>query len=773
MTEANNRSFNEQAYLLYHWFNKQKDKIYKDDVKFGSNINNKRLKGFGTVHRIAGNYTVANFIPKIMSKSKLNLHKNFLDLETKKISGLVPYIKLYKVDGVSNVPFYFPMSAEETNIHSLLRPGATLGGVGIKNFSMNFQGQDPFMRDKNIVCSLSIYLDSIENLFKTPPAGYAPLAELITISRKKYVPLKDGLSKQVSSQQLNRASAHEIAVDIGYSIEENSLMYTMEERSAIKNTNLFLRLTLTDHSINVNPDGTATIDAKYIGRISGVLQNSAYNALFQSPDFLALSGILGNDKEFISRQTNEQKKKELQEDLKKRIRENTTSRLREIFNYLQGDVTELEDIAKSRIYSLRINSADIKEYTNYVNDVPSTNDIGGQKLDPPPEDKTLDTEESPDDKAETDPNKNKVIDYYTSGVTMHYVYMGDLVESFMYNTKRNLEGGKSAIEANGKMSKKAKSTRKKELDDAVKELETFKVLFGSIVFPLTPSKSVSVNLADVPVSISLLQKYFFERIQQTYATKYTLNSFLEDLVNRIYPMLLQEHLYRDAPNLSVKGTVKTMMLSGEKSSVFNKEEVSIDRLPDFLKRRNSLRRKKDDVDYMVIYTEVSSEDSVGMSGILNQDIRNGVYHLNLSKDRGLLKGISFSQVTQKYRKEALMLESVSLYDELKMPYNAQISMFGNNLFLPGSTVYINPSSIGFGDPRNERSASARLGIGGYYVITNVTTTYNNGNLSTELNAVFNSWPDSDKSMTPQSRLFAESGIYDEAIDKFRRRTGGK
>tara|TARA_R100001510_G_C7609892_1_gene173786 strand:- start:336 stop:1040 length:705 start_codon:yes stop_codon:yes gene_type:complete len=226
--------------------------------------------------------------------------------------------------------------------------------------------------------------------------------------------------------------------------------------------------------------------------------------------------------------------------------------------------------------------------------------------------------------------------------------------------------------------------------------------------------------------------------------------------------------------MSVKGTVKTMMVSGEKSSKFSSTDIDIKDLPDFLKRRNSIRRKSDDIDCMIIYTEMSPDDSVGLSGDISEDIENGVYHLNLGKNRGLLKGISFSQVTQKYRKEALMLESVSLYDELKMPYNAQISMVGNNIFLPGSTIYINPSSIGFGDPRNQRSAAARLGLGGYYVVTSVSTTYSEGQLNTELTAVFNSWPDSDTGMSPANPVFdfGGAGVYDKAVNKFKRRGSG-
>ena len=89
------------------------------------------------------------------------------------------------------------------------------------------------------------------------------------------------------------------------------------------------------------------------------------------------------------------------------------------------------------------------------------------------------------------------------------------------------------------------------------------------------------------------------------------------------------------------------------------------------------------------------------------------------------------------------------------------------MFLPGSTIYIDPSSVGFGDPRNKRSAAARLGLGGYYVVTSVSTTYSNGVLSTNLEAVFNSWPDSDKSMVPMAGIWEASGIYDKVIEKYR------
>ena len=82
-----------------------------------------------------------------------------------------------------------------------------------------------------------------------------------------------------------------------------------------------------------------------------------------------------------------------------------------------------------------------------------------------------------------------------------------------------------------------------------------------------------------------------------------------------------------------------------------------------------------------------------------------------------------------------------MYDELRFPHNATVEMFGNNLFMPMSLVYINPDTLGFGDPRGEDSIARRLGFGGYYVAERVTTTFSGGQLTTSMQLHFNSFPE--------------------------------
>ena len=59
----------------------------------------------------------------------------------------------------------------------------------------------------------------------------------------------------------------------------------------------------------------------------------------------------------------------------------------------------------------------------------------------------------------------------------------------------------------------------------------------------------------------------------------------------------------------------------------------------------------------------------------------------------------------------MIVRNGQMYDELRFPHNATVEMYGNNLFMPLSCVYINPETLGSGDPRSSNSAARRLGFG--------------------------------------------------------------
>ena len=93
-----------------------------------------------------------------------------------------------------------------------------------------------------------------------------------------------------------------------------------------------------------------------------------------------------------------------------------------------------------------------------------------------------------------------------------------------------------------------------------------------------------------------------------------------------------------------------------------------------------------------------------------------------------------------------MVSAASLYDQLKMPYNASLDMIGNTAFIPGSIFFIDPSSVGMGNPRDKSSAAFQIGLGGYYQAKGVNISYSNGVLTTKVDAVQISWAEDEQDL---------------------------
>ena len=754
MSDEKSISFNEQGYLIWNHFIKKSRKDQGSKLGQGPSANS----GI-TSHKVTGNYTNVDFVSKVMKKEKIDVYRNLMDLETRKLTSLVPEVKLFKIKDRRYIPFYFPVNAERTTVASLLRPGSSVGGVGIRSFSYKFIGKDFFTRDKQIECSLELYVDSIENVFKDPPPGFATLAELFTISRSKNVPLRGNMSKEVSSEQVNKPSSHEIGAYIGYSAPNTEDMLTQSERRVVENTAISLRMTYINHSLNVAQDGTATISVEYIGRLSGVLDDPMYN-IISTPEEISTLAEIQKEIDDIneSAKVNDAKRKETKEKIKSIVKKNTSERFVSIINTLRKE---------EKIYSEPIRLIDIKSYNQYVGrqEDPSlgqftTKELSSRKLDA--EKSVVESAPSnPDKKAS--PKQGKKPSAINTDLVTNYVYIGDFIQAVIYNTKLSLDRAVKQIK-DSKIGDKKKQAKIKPIQNSLENLESFKILFGKVALVTGETSAVQVNLADIPVSLKTISQFVFKNIEQKFASRKSLKSFLQEVVSDLYPMATTKHLYKDAKTLPSNVSIKSIGITGESVAILGHRnaEVSISKLPNFLKNFNQRRRKKDDIDYMIIYSEVSSNRPSGLAGDVKRDAEKGVYHFNLSKDRGMVKNISFSLNNVRFRKEALMLESVDLYDELKMPYNANITMVGNNLFLPGSMIYVNPSSIGFGDPRNKRSAAARLGLGGYYVVISVSTAYSGGQMVTNLETQHHSWADED-SRVSTTEMLQETGIYQTAV----------
>ena len=61
-------------------------------------------------------------------------------------------------------------------------------------------------------------------------------------------------------------------------------------------------------------------------------------------------------------------------------------------------------------------------------------------------------------------------------------------------------------------------------------------------------------------------------------------------------------------------------------------------------------------------------------------------------------------------------------DQLKFPYDTNLSLIGTSLFTPGMFYYVNPSLAGLGSVEDAGSLAYKMNLGGYHLVQTVTTT---------------------------------------------------
>jgi hypothetical protein len=136
--------------------------------------------------------------------------------------------------------------------------------------------------------------------------------------------------------------------------------------------------------------------------------------------------------------------------------------------------------------------------------------------------------------------------------------------------------------------------------------------------------------------------------------------------------------------------------------------------------------------YLTIYG-VESKEIVGLSNQYDTDMERGIYNFvfgdSSSSSTGgrtdLIKDIKFVKVKKPGQREMMVERQLSGGNpdsliELWNIFDIEMTMIGNNLFAPGKYIRITPQISGFGRGAGERSIVNELGLGGYYMVTNVS-----------------------------------------------------
>ena len=695
--------------------------------------------------------------------NKLHARKDmseFVEIKPHEISELSPKIEISKIvygDGmkyVDEVRLPFPAHSLFNADSDILESSRT--DFGISGVQWMFKGVQPDAVKNDIEAKIDFYFQGFDALVdrhtdigkggNTVNWSYLDLlgfGHASTLSEE----LKAGrVLDDIRFYEIRLKAGYNIASSTFSDIEAAARRQGLIESVRAQNTDLYLKL--VDHEIDVNENGTIHISCHFRGRLEAVLTDA-------KADVLATAEYKG---------TLQRLSDKLEKARKKKIpNEEEVAELQSDYN------TELDGLRIRRLHSIigRLESAgklyNIMASTKSLGQFSASGFTGDIKL-PDPQLREgveygaiLENELGEVEATRSKEIKEKLrhvqpLEVDQSSYSVPFFYFGDLVEVL----------AEIAFEPSNL---KSSDLNEGVPDVAFAEEQTrnMKIILGPLEYErVLCGVPKSVNLASVPISADAFVEFFYNHVIASRRTNFPLQIFMKDMTTEFIVKTLgqscpgQERSQTittngytvEAPPVEGHDPIDFLLEMQKAETSFEDNILRISYLnpvggsadarmltPNTLMESDVVNQYK----YLVMYTQ--QENAASLTGNPEEDRANGIHHLYIGSSRGLVKSISFAKSEIPYVREA-RFQTVSnnpLYS-LSNRYNITVSMFGNNLFIPGTYIYLNPMGLGheLGDPSSRSSVSRAMGIGGYHIVTNVAHNIQGGAYSTRITALWES-----------------------------------
>ena len=313
----------------------------------------------------------------------------------------------------------------------------------------------------------------------------------------------------------------------------------------------------------------------------------------------------------------------------------------------------------------------------------------------------------------------------------------------------------------------------KGIDETRKEfLKRFRIILGAVTYVDAVSGSEkTINLAHLPVSMQMFRQFMIDRVISQGRSFYSFQDFVKDILtdiifdslNRICfggysaddsairpgislisgqgvkgpddtdwaePITsnTQKGIYEDRIEKGNQSTYKTLnlALANQISPIFS----------------NTKTNKAKEFNYLMF-----SAFSVGvlnsrLHGNKDKDADNGIAHFRYGSPTGLMKSVSFSKTPLEFAAEERYVRegTDNLLNQLAGRYEMQMSLVGNNMFIPGQYVYFDPVALGIGksyaNSKTNRSLANLMGLGGYHIVIEVGNSISPGKFETTIKALW-------------------------------------
>ena len=703
-------------------------------------------------------YMVSNTDDQSATLSKMlnsDVAKELFNIPPAVLSSLVPKIRLYRVEstdeGTQKTEFVFDSTEDIDRERNFTGPSTKFldmqfdkgSGVGLKNFSFEFNGTNPAESRKDIKASLTMHFQSFGDFIAERKSYNGQTYRFVDLVL--HPPKED---KSIIYRNQYSPSYYRIMAEVGYHIPSASELQDMFPSygpganrlvESLERTNKAFYLCMIDHDFQINTDGTVDLTISYGAYVETILKTHQYDAL-------ATPEIVEQRKQNLLNYIDVVNSKQCSQDQLQRIlagldAQEDVIRQRALKSIIQ------RLIERNKIFVCEISQAQAVSFrtSGFFKDKPVLKGLKSQQ-------KEVTTEDAIKQGQETGVTKTILSQVYLpedynynspQDNTIQYFYFGDLLHTIL-DTMYKIDSPSSLRE----------------------EVENCKFILGSFdfggVYNGGGNSNSTVNIAQIPISVEYFADWFQNNVLKKGETRksFPVVTFIRNLSSNLLQQSLLESCInrRIDKNFSFQtGQLTAYNKGGDPlrpihDDVNSNPVIEIDthrsRGTDIFPFKGDTTSEMKDIgnyhNYMYLGVLGSSLSTKG-NGNYATDNNNGMYHIEIGNNKGIVKSVSFAKTDMQFVREARFFQQgIDGLLQLSTVYKVTIEMFGNTIFYPGMDLFLNPYGIGgdkLGSPTQggvggsqTRSLANKLGLGGYHTVTSVRSSIGVGGFSTTIEA---------------------------------------
>lgn len=685
--------------------------------------------------------------------------KEFYRISPKQLSRMQPQVRVFKCfyDEEGNETHCVELRFEEylntnkSDPNSVLENKLSRGtGVGLKSFDWTFQGSNPATASKLIAYTMKIRLSSAADF-----------------DREYVVKDNNGEIRRMTLAEflLPKNDVHDpndqtLKVVVGWSPNFNA--QTESERKLkkeIMQNRQVLILSLEEHDIDFRQNGTIILTLTGQSRIDSALEMGD-NDIFR---------LMGSDIGVTQDKLNKARK--LLNQLKGCVKVRATDREKKLVKDLEekierqfGLLGKEKTLTYSRLYRSLVDNGKVHGMKIPYSQIGLMREINPDKADDPwikEESKYKFRQATPEELKENNSNlRQKFFDRFNEGKIKLYP---------QFNARRSLTGAMGTTNETIENINKdlndqiAACIDQESFDDGYvipffflgdlldAALEPFasrdnrynkkiKFLLGTFLgYDPLSAQNVQAPLAFIPISVDFFTKWFMENIFKSQKSRWPLKEFIKTLVVGLVPELLNTDSVRTPEGIEFNlGNLTLHNINGPKDILRHPSGyIAVEGFLDEEQWGNFDPLSENTVSYHIIHSEPYTLPDYPFE-------KDDIPKLILGSDSGLTKRIDYSRVDIPGYKE-LVLESNqnSAFQRIAEPYTAEVDMVGNNFFIPGQYVFLNPLTTFPGGVRDKISNVLKLK--GIFIVKEVKNFIEAGKFETTITTLWKGFDEPQKS----------------------------